>query len=262
MRGMVELGLKDLQTVVQDGLDTFRSEMHPVCDDLARIQTSQRRDQKALAASLRLIADSLGYIVNGTFETRLRLDDDIGGEGLSSSSGTGEQQRPMSLTERLDTVTASALDVLNAGTTTEATNAPTAGTNQSSTNPLTSSSNNTNNPTSGATETDGVFLMETQHMTVQQLWKEWTVGVFGRIPVREMVGGGFRKSEGQTKLLARRKVVIDEIKRQARERTELESTIVSRMDEYKAKEKLSMTKLRYLIKLRAQNGETLPFWLE
>ncbi|KAJ9111848.1 hypothetical protein QFC20_002435, partial [Naganishia adeliensis] len=103
--------------------------------------------------------------------------------------------------------------------------------------------------------------METQHTTVQQLWKEWTMGVFGRIPVREMVGGGFRKSEGQRKLLARRKVVIDEIRRQARERTELESTIVSRMDEYKAKEKLSMTKLQDLIKQRAQDGETLPFRL-
>lgn len=259
MRGMMELGCKDLQTTVQEGLDAFRSEMNPVCDDLARIQTSQRKDQKALAASLGLIADSLGYLVNGTFETRLRLDDGPARERQSGSSATGEEQRQMSLTERLEAVSSSTADILNAGSSSSSTSAPIhPNLNQDST---VSHAPTSNNPASDTAGTDRVFLMETHHSTVQQLWAEWTVGVLGRIPVRDMVDGGFRKSEGQRKLLARRKAIIDEVGRLAQDRTELESTIVSHMDEYKAKQKLSMTKLQDLNKQRAKEGNTLAFWL-
>ncbi|KAI5450227.1 hypothetical protein NCC49_003244 [Naganishia albida] len=262
MRGMMELRMKDIQTVVQEGFDAFRSGISPVCNDLANIQSSPKRDQLALATGLRLLAESLGCIVNGTFETRLRLDDEPGRQEESSSSGSGQEPPSLSLTERLETVSASSLAIVSAQAT-EGTNvAATNSTNQPSTDPLACSSSTGIGPPAHVTATDGVFVMETNHTTVQQLWKEWTVGVFGRVPVRKMVAEGFRRSEGQRKLLARRKVVIDEIKRQARERTELESIIISHMDQHKARKKLSITKLQDLIKQRAQDGETVPFWLE
>jgi hypothetical protein len=112
-----------------------------------------------------------------------------------------------------------------------------------------------------ATQSTATFLLEANHTTVDMLWKEWTVGVFGRPSIEAMIRRGLQKSESQRKLYSRRKIVIDEVKRLAYMRTEPESVIVAAMDQYMVQHRLSMTKLQDLIKRRAAEGKTMAFWL-
>lgn len=101
------------------------------------------------------------------------------------------------------------------------------------------------------------FILESNHTTVLELWTEWYTGVSNRPSIIAMIDQQLPKSEGQRKLFARRKIIIDEIKRLAKEKTVPESEIVGRIDVYRVKNKLSITKLQDEIKRKRAQGEAV-----
>lgn len=102
-----------------------------------------------------------------------------------------------------------------------------------------------------------VFILESNHSTVDALWKEWYVGISGRLSIDKMVKKKLPKSEGQRKLYARRKIIINEISRLASEKVIPESEVVERLDEYRARSKLSITKLQDEIKRKRGSNESI-----
>ncbi|KAJ9091540.1 hypothetical protein QFC21_007165 [Naganishia friedmannii] len=65
------------------------------------------------------------------------------------------------------------------------------------------------------------------------------------------------KSEGQRKLFARRKIIIDEIVKLAEEKTVHESQVVERLEAYRATHGMSITKLQDDIKEKRGKGESI-----
>ncbi|KAJ9105824.1 hypothetical protein QFC19_003392 [Naganishia cerealis] len=63
------------------------------------------------------------------------------------------------------------------------------------------------------------FVLEVNHATVSSLWKEWYNGVFGRPSIVAMLERKLPKCEGQRKLFAHRKIIIDEVARLATARS-------------------------------------------
>lgn len=252
MSEVLDTGMKDIQSTlratVDQNLNEFRQDMLPTLSDIGKIQTKQATHQKLLLTHLGLLAQGLQLITDGTFETRLRLPSGIAGENGESS---GTTINPSELLEQVARLTE---DFPETGQPLG--NAPAAG---SSSNPLPTPSSHPNAP---APVTSGVFVLEATHATVQALWKEWKEGVFGRLPVKTMITKGWKKSEAQRKLYARRRVVIDEVERLADARTEPGSAIVKAMDTYMSQKKLSMTKLQDLIKQRSVDGKTIAFWMD
>jgi hypothetical protein len=102
--------------------------------------------------------------------------------------------------------------------------------------------------------------MEKDHRTVEDLWREYDVGVFGRRPLREMHADGWKKAECQRKRWERRGVVITEVIRLAKERTTTTESVVQDLDSFMSREKLSMTKLQDRIVQAKKSGTTLPIW--
>jgi hypothetical protein len=102
-----------------------------------------------------------------------------------------------------------------------------------------------------------VFILESNHSTVDALWKEWYVGISGRLSIDTMVKKKLPKSEGQRKLFARRKIIIEEISRLASEKVIPESEVVERLDAYRARSKLSITKLQDEIKRKRSANESI-----
>lgn len=101
------------------------------------------------------------------------------------------------------------------------------------------------------------FLMESNHPTVLSLWRERYVGVNDRPSIVAMVGKKLSKTESQRKLFARRKIIIDEIARLARDKVVPESEVVERLDGYRSRNKLSITKLRDEIKRKRASDESI-----
>jgi uncharacterized protein (DUF1697 family) len=77
-----------------------------------------------------------------------------------------------------------------------------------------------------------------------------------------MVTQGYSKSEAQRKLFSRRKVIVDEVVRLAKERTEPEGHVVTALDIYLSASKMSVSKLQEVIKERTKQGKSGALWLE
>lgn len=105
-----------------------------------------------------------------------------------------------------------------------------------------------------------LFVMEKDHRTVADLWREYEVGVFGRRSLREMHADDWKKAECQRKRWERRRVVITEVIRLAAERTTSAESVVRDLDAFISQEKLSMTRLQDRIIQAKKAGEKLPIW--
>ncbi|KAJ9112533.1 hypothetical protein QFC22_006290 [Naganishia vaughanmartiniae] len=256
--GLMEIGIKDLQITVDQNMSKFRKEMEPVLSELGATQGKQAKGQKIIATALSLMANSLKLFSEGTFETRFRPNDDSTTQLHTPLSPPVPQAMSgggfTSFEKNLSEVTQTTHDLLNE------TQPPTSSTSSGSTSMPQATT--ISGFRSGILNSDKTFVMETNHATVGQLWKEWTVGVSGRESVIAMLEGKYAKSEKQRKLYSRRKIVIDEVKRLADMRTEPEAEIVKSMDGCLSQRGLSMTKLQDLIKARNQDGKTLAFWLD
>lgn len=101
------------------------------------------------------------------------------------------------------------------------------------------------------------FVLETNHLSVKELWTEWYTGVFGRPSIIAMLERKLPKSEGQRKLFARRKVIIDEIVKLAKQKTMQELQVVERLDAYRVTHAMSITKLQEDIKQKRTKGESV-----
>jgi hypothetical protein len=249
--GVLEMGVKDIQSSLDQNLCNLRGELQPTLSKIGAVQEGQALHQQLIGKSLNLLAQSLQLVTEGTFETRLRMPD----ESTATTSGGGDRQAGRDLVSMLGQV-ASDTDPFFAQSDT---GTGTGGQIASNQNASGSGSVSDVRPTSQPVTT---FVMEANHTTVDMLWKEWTDGVFGRPSVEAMLKKGLKKSEGQRKLYSRRKIVVDEVKRLADMRTEPETVIVEAMDCYMTQHKLSMTKLQDLIKKRTTEGKTLAFWLD
>ena len=102
-----------------------------------------------------------------------------------------------------------------------------------------------------------VFILESNHSTVDALWKEWYIGISGRLSIDQIVKKKLPKSEGQRKLFARRKIIIDEISRLASEKVVPESEVVERLEAYRARSKFSITRLQDEIKKKRGSDESI-----
>lgn len=80
--------------------------------------------------------------------------------------------------------------------------------------------------------------------------------------IEDMINQGYSKSEAQRKLYSRRKVVIDEVIRLAKERTEPETLVIKALDTYMKANKVSVLKLQDMIKDRVKEGRSGALWLE
>ena len=121
---------------------------------------------------------------------------------------------------------------------------------------------NSDNPRTTVTQAAGTssvpeFLLESNHPTVLALWTEWYIGIGDRPSITTMIQKKLPKSEKQRKLFARWKVVIDEVSRLAREQVVPESEVVKKLDEYRGRNKLSITKLQEEIKRKRANKESI-----
>jgi hypothetical protein len=251
--GVLSVGIKDIQAVLDQNLNDFRQEMQPQLSELGSIQVKQASHQRLIAQSIGLLAQGLHMITEGTFETRLRLP----GEEAAGTLGSERQAEthPFSMLREVAKLNQDCFGETG-GTTKKGSAAGVDGTNG----PVPSvSSPSRASPLTGKPD---VFMMEANHTTVEMLWKEWTEGVFGRRSIESMVESGLKKSEGQRKLYSRRKIVIDEVKRLADTRTEPEGEVVKAMDLYMSQHKLSMTKVQDLIKKRTGEGKEIAFWLD
>jgi hypothetical protein len=105
-----------------------------------------------------------------------------------------------------------------------------------------------------------VFVMERDHQTVEALWREYDVGIFGRLPLKEMIAKDLKKVERQRKRWERRRVVVQEVERLAKERTTAAESVARDMDTFMRREKLSMSKLQDRINAAGKEGDSLPIW--
>ncbi|KAJ9113250.1 hypothetical protein QFC22_006089 [Naganishia vaughanmartiniae] len=105
-----------------------------------------------------------------------------------------------------------------------------------------------------------VFVMEKDHLTVEALWREYDVGLYGRLPLRQMLAQDLKKAECQRKRWERRRVVIKEVERLAKERITTEEGVARDLDKYMPREKLSMSKLQDQINVARKTGNTVLIW--
>ncbi|KAJ9107267.1 hypothetical protein QFC21_000714 [Naganishia friedmannii] len=265
MSGRMETGLRDLRTTIAKDLSEFRRKINPMTKCLMGVQSKQAQSQRILTTALSLVAGSLKLVTEGTFETHLRLPDehDLASSGDKSTSNTdgaiGTTTSDV-LADSLSRVTGMTDTMLNSGSDPPACSVPSTST-PSTSDQFKSSSGTAARPPAGSATPPEKFVLESNHTTVAQLWKEWHQGIFGRKSVVAMVRQGYKKSEGQRKLYSRRKLVMDEVARLAAMRVEPESEVVKAMDEYTSLHKMSITKLQDLIRKRSQDGEELEFWL-
>ena len=78
--GVLETGVKDIHSVLQQHLRGLREELLPTLSGIDRVQATQMIDQQRIGASLNLLAQSLQLVTEGTFETRLRLPNEVATE--------------------------------------------------------------------------------------------------------------------------------------------------------------------------------------
>ncbi|KAJ9112105.1 hypothetical protein QFC22_006406 [Naganishia vaughanmartiniae] len=104
------------------------------------------------------------------------------------------------------------------------------------------------------------FLLEKDHQSVAALWKEYDEGIFGRLSVREMIAKSLKKSESQRKRWERRSIIVKEVERLMSARTTSADTVVTALDRFMRKEKLSMAKLQNRIAEAKVSSEDLPLW--
>jgi hypothetical protein len=194
----------------------------------------------------------LRTISTGVFETRLRLTDNESAVfGGSCREKEGSSTTLNDLLSQLENASADSLQSSANMSSSHSVNAAASGLSDPS---------GSSNPS--AIPAKKVFVMEKNHATVAELWKEWTQGVFGRPSVDVMVTQGYSKSEAQRKLFSRRKVIVDEVVRLAKERTEPEGHIVTALDIYLSASKMSVSKLQEVIKERTKQGKSGALWLE
>ncbi|KAJ9118133.1 hypothetical protein QFC22_004035 [Naganishia vaughanmartiniae] len=234
--GMMEVGIKDLQLTVDQNMSSFRKDMEPILQNLGTVHSRQAKDQKIVATALSLMASSLKLFSEGTFETRFRPNDGLTTQLDPALSPSMAQATAGALTfeQSLSQVTQTTHALLN-----QAQPPPSS---KSGLNPIQPAAATSGSRTAG-TAGEKTFVLETNHTTVGQLWKEWNIGVSGRASVLMMIEGKYAKSEKQRKLYSRRKLVMDEVKRLADVRTEPDTDIVKSMDTYLLRHGLSMTKL-------------------
>jgi hypothetical protein len=254
MSGVLELGMKDIHSTIDNHLADFREEMQPTLSDIGNVQLKQAEHQRRIGSAIGLLAQGLQLITEGTFETRLRMPN---AEADTSNVSLGDQQSATTVNtmSMLDQIVKDTNDVVAQSSV-----SPGQGI-QTQQGQTTSSSERV--PSGGVLGgAVSVFTIKTNHTTVAALWQEWNDGVLGRQSIKEMLKADLKKSEGQRKLCSRRKIVVDEVKRLAKDRTEPPEEIVKTLDVFMRHNKLSMTKLQDLIRKRTSEGKTMALWLE
>jgi hypothetical protein len=250
MRGAMGNKVADLQTIVRQETSSLRTDLIPVMERLGDAQKKNGMAIHVVSSALGMLAEGLRKMSTGVFETRLRLTDDHSG-GTEDSSREKDTSSD-ALSELLSQLGKAGADSLQASA--DMTFSPRSNIG------LSSNASGSSNP--ALVPASKVFVLEKNHATVSELWKEWKQGVFGRPSVEVMVNQGYTKSEAQRKLFSRRKVIIDEVIRLAKERTEPEDHVVTALDVYSSANKISISKLQEMIKERTKDGRTAATWLE
>ncbi|KAJ9113673.1 hypothetical protein QFC22_005982 [Naganishia vaughanmartiniae] len=242
----------DLQAIVRQETSSIRTDLIPVMERLGDAQKKNGMAIHGVSTALGMLSEGLRKVSSGVFETRLRLTDDHDG---GTEEGCREKERSSdSLTEMLLQLEKAGADSLQASR--DMALPPQRNIAQGISSNTSGSSNPARVPASK------VFVLEKNHATVLELWKEWKHGLFGRPSVEVMLDQGYTKSEAQRKLCSRRKVIIDEVIRLAKERTEPEDHVVTALDVYLIANKMSISKLQETIKERTKDGRTAAVWLE
>jgi hypothetical protein len=254
MRGSLGNNFRDLRQSVLQETSSIRTDIIPVIDKLREEHRKNSSAIRTVASTLGILASSLQTISSGVFETRLRLpdaeEDNLTGavSGAEGSAGGRAGGMMDGLASRLESAGINSRQVLSDLAATDS--------QQRAPGPnVTPTQNNSSAPCTQK------FVMESNHATVLELWKEWEEGVFGRLSVKEMIAEGYVKSEAQRKLFSRRKIIVDEIQRLAKERTEPELDVVKSLDVYLASKKMSISKLQDVMRQRAKEGQESALWL-
>jgi hypothetical protein len=95
--GVLEMGVKDIQSSLDQNLCNLRGELQPTLSKIGAVQEGQALHQQLIGKSLNLLAQSLQLVTEGTFETRLRMPD----ESTATTSGGGDRQAGRDLVSML-----------------------------------------------------------------------------------------------------------------------------------------------------------------
>jgi hypothetical protein len=270
LRGILTADFRKIGTELGDEIEGLKELIECLEERVERGIQKQAAKSTQIGAVLGSITNVLQLLAGGVFETRLCLpaidpaheakgtptgdddqDDDIGiRDGQPSSSGpthlpayTSTKSGLNILAPLLQAAASGSRDVLvpedHNPTRTQLPNAAKKQSNHAE------------------TAMPATFVLESNHLTVKELWNEWYTGVFGRPSIIAMLEKKLPKSEGQRKLFARRKVIIDEIVKLAREKTVQESQIAERLDVYRVTNGMSITKLQDDIKQKRGKGESV-----
>jgi hypothetical protein len=286
LRGSLSTDLKKVGTELKSEIDGIKELMGVLEERMERGIQKQADKSSKIGAVLASISNLLQLLAGGVFETRLCLPATNDQQSAGSTLGTafdsvhltkempneediavdqstrlrdGQQssphRNPVSATSSSETGLNALTPLLQAAARASRNVIMTEEDSQAGTHRLSDARSLKNATTSLLAP--ATFVLETNHLTVMDLWTEWYTGVFGRPSIIVMLDRKLPKSEGQRKLFARRKVIIDEIAKLAKQKTIQESQVAERLEAYRVTHAMSITKLQEDIKQKRAKGESV-----